>query len=107
MRIPLDYYQVLGVPIQATPEQIEQAFQDRLLQLPTHQHSPATVATRRELIEQAYAVLREPEQRHAYDRHCRTVDPDDLIAQLDSDATAPHLENLVIQQIFRGAPSPL
>ncbi|AXY68492.1 DUF4101 domain-containing protein [Thermosynechococcus sichuanensis E542] len=101
MRIPLDYYQVLGVPIQATPEQIEQAFQDRLLQLPTHQHSPTTVATRRELIEQAYAVLREPEQRHAYDRHCRTVDPDDLIAQLDSDATAPHLE--ISDQQFSGA----
>ncbi|MFN4279622.1 IMS domain-containing protein [Thermosynechococcus sp.] len=101
MRIPLDYYQVLGVPIQATPEQIEQAFQDRLLQLPTCQHSPATIATRRELIEQAYAVLREPEQRHAYDRHCRTVDPDDLIAQLDSEATAPQLE--ISDQQFSGA----
>ncbi len=101
MRIPLDYYQVLGVPIQATPEQIEQAFQDRLLQLPTHQHSPTTVATRRELIEQAYAVLREPEQRHAYDRHCRAADPDDLIAQLDPDATAPHLE--ISDQQFSGA----
>ncbi|MDR7920799.1 IMS domain-containing protein [Thermosynechococcus sp. HY213] len=101
MRIPLDYYQVLGVPIQATPEQIEQAFQDRLLQLPTHQHSPTTVATRRELIEQAYAVLREPEQRHAYDRHCCAVDPNDLIAQLDPDATAPHLE--ISDQQFSGA----
>lgn len=101
MRIPLDYYQVLGVPIQATPEQIEQAFQDRLLQLPTCQHSPATIATRRELIEQAYAVLREPEQRHAYDRHCRTVDPNDLIAQLDSEATAPQLE--ISDQQFSGA----
>ncbi|MFN4195064.1 MAG: IMS domain-containing protein [Thermosynechococcus sp.] len=101
MRIPLDYYQVLGVPIQATPEQIEQAFQDRLLQLPTHQHSPVTVATRRELIEQAYAVLREPEQRQAYDRHCRTADPDDLIAQLNPDATAPHLE--ISDQQFSGA----
>lgn len=101
MRIPLDYYQVLGVPIQATPEQIEQAFQDRLLQLPTHQHSPATVATRRELIEQAYAVLREPEQRHAYDRHCRVIDSDDLIAQLEADATAPQLE--ISDQQFSGA----
>ncbi|BCX12032.1 MAG: cell division protein Ftn2 [Thermosynechococcus sp.] len=101
MRIPLDYYQVLGVPIQATPEQIEQAFQDRLLQLPTYQHSPTTVATRRELIEQAYAVLREPEQRHAYDRHCRAVDPDDLIAQLNPDATAPHIE--ISDEQFSGA----
>ncbi|BAY52126.1 cell division protein Ftn2 homolog [Thermostichus vulcanus NIES-2134] len=101
VRIPLDYYQVLGVPIQATPEQIEQAFRDRLLQLPTHQHSPTTVATRRELIEQAYAVLREPEQRDAYDRHCRTVDPDDLIAQLDPDATTPHIE--ISDEQFSGA----
>ncbi|WP_298617687.1 IMS domain-containing protein [uncultured Thermosynechococcus sp.] len=101
MRIPLDYYQVLGVPIQATPEQIEQAFQERLLQLPSHQHSPATVAARRELIEQAYAVLREPEQRHTYDRHCRVIDSDDLIAQLEADATAPQLE--IRDQQFSGA----
>lgn len=101
VRIPLDYYQVLGVPIQATPEQIEQAFQDRLLQLPTQQHSPTTVATRRELIEQAYAVLREPEQRHAYDRHCRAVDAEDLIVQLDPDATAPYIE--ISDEQFSGA----
>ncbi len=92
MRIPLDYYQVLGVPIQATPEQIDQAFQERLLQLPSHQHSPTTVATRRELIEQAYQVLREPDQRHAYDRRYRSLDTDDLIAQLDPQPKVPDLE---------------
>lgn len=100
VRIPLDYYQVLGVPIQATPEQIDQAFQDRLLQLPSHYHSPATMASRRELIEQAYQVLREPDQRHAYDRRCR-ADTDDLIAQLDPYLGVPELE--ITDQQLSGA----
>ncbi|XFA72278.1 IMS domain-containing protein [Thermosynechococcaceae cyanobacterium Okahandja] len=101
VRIPLDYYQVLGVPIQATPEQIDQAFQERLMQLPSHQHSPATVATRRELIEQAYQVLRQPDQRHDYDRRCRSLDTDDLIAQLDPQPTIPDLE--ITDQQLSGA----
>ncbi|WP_227517506.1 IMS domain-containing protein [Parathermosynechococcus lividus] len=101
VRIPLDYYQVLGVPMQATPEQIDQAFQDRLLQLPSHHHSPTTVATRRELIEHAYQVLREPDQRHAYDRRCRSLDTDDLIAQLDPQPVVPDLE--ITEQQLSGA----
>ncbi|MDG2990019.1 IMS domain-containing protein [Candidatus Synechococcus calcipolaris G9] len=71
MRVPLDCYRILGVPIQATPEQIEAAYGDRLQQSPSPQHSPTTLTTRHELIDQAYAILSEPEQRQAYDRTCQ------------------------------------
>ena len=32
MRIPLDYYRILGVPIQAIDTQLSQAYHDRALQ---------------------------------------------------------------------------
>ncbi len=68
MRIPLDLYQILGVPIQATPEQIQQAFADRQQQLPRQQFSKSAINSRNQLLEQAYTVLADEEQRAAYDR---------------------------------------
>jgi hypothetical protein len=67
VRIPLDLYKVSGVPIQATPEQIHQAFTDRLQQQPSHQHSEIAIAGRKRLLEAAHNVLSDPEQRRAYD----------------------------------------
>lgn len=69
MRIPLDFYRILGVPIQATPEQIEQAYQDRLQQLPRHEYSNAAISARKQLLAEAYAVFSDPEQRQAYDEN--------------------------------------
>jgi curved DNA-binding protein CbpA len=68
VRIPLDFYRILGVPIQATPEQIQQAYSDRLQQLPHYQHSSAAISARKQLLEEAYTVLSEPEQRQEYDQ---------------------------------------
>ncbi|MBW4420442.1 MAG: DUF4101 domain-containing protein [Myxacorys californica WJT36-NPBG1] len=67
MRIPLDYYRILGLPNQATSEQLRQAHRDRTLQLPRREYSEAAIATRKSLLDQAYAVLSNPEQRQDYD----------------------------------------
>ncbi|MEB3342917.1 IMS domain-containing protein [Okeania sp.] len=67
MRIPLDYYRILGLPIQATAEQLQQAHKDRTQQFPRREYSEATIVARKQLIDEAYAVLSDPEQRQTYD----------------------------------------
>ncbi|OIP72034.1 MAG: molecular chaperone DnaJ [Oscillatoriales cyanobacterium CG2_30_40_61] len=67
MRIPLDYYRILGLPIQATPEQLKQAHRDRTLQLPRREYSDLAIAARKQLIDEAYAILSDADQRNAYD----------------------------------------
>lgn len=67
MRIPLDYYRILGLPIQATAEQRSQAYRDRTLQLPRREYSEAAIKSRKQLLDEAYAVLSDPEQCAAYD----------------------------------------
>lgn len=67
MRIPLDYYRILGLPIQATAEQLRQAHRDRTLQLPRREYSDAAIAARKQLLDQAYAVLASADQRQSYD----------------------------------------
>ena len=67
MRIPLDYYRILGLPIQATAEQLSQAYRDRTLQLPRREYSEAAISSRKQLLDEAYAVLCDSEQRSAYD----------------------------------------
>jgi len=65
--IPLDYYRILGLPIQATTEQLKHAHRDRTLQLPRREYSEVAIAARRELIDEAFTVLTDPAQRQAYD----------------------------------------
>ncbi|WP_448596916.1 IMS domain-containing protein [Thermoleptolyngbya sp.] len=67
MRIPLDYYRILGLPIQATADQLQQAHRDRTQQLPRREYSEAAIASRKQLLDEAYAALSNPEQRRAYD----------------------------------------
>lgn len=67
MRIPLDYYRILGVPIQASAEQLQQAYGDRVLQLPRREYSEMAIAARKQLIDEAYSILRDPDERRAYD----------------------------------------
>ncbi|MGV0024679.1 IMS domain-containing protein [Phormidesmis priestleyi] len=78
MRIPLDYYRILGLPIQATAEQLKQAHRDRTLQLPRREYSEGAIATRRQLIDEAYAILSSPEKRRDYDEGflAKTYEPD-------------------------------
>ncbi|MEB3355522.1 MAG: IMS domain-containing protein [Synechococcales bacterium] len=67
MQIPLDYYRILGLPIQATDEQLRHAHRDRTLQLPRREYSEVAIAVRRQLIDEAYEILSDSTQRQAYD----------------------------------------
>lgn len=67
MRIPLDYYRILGLPIQATVDQLQQAHRDRALQLPRREYSEAAISARKQLLDEAYSILSDFEQRQAYD----------------------------------------
>ena len=64
---PLDYYQVLGVPRTATLDEIRAAFRERAKVFhPDHGGTRASDAAFKKIAE-AYAVLRDPQQRAAYD----------------------------------------
>ncbi|MBF2034312.1 MAG: DUF4101 domain-containing protein [Leptolyngbyaceae cyanobacterium T60_A2020_046] len=67
MRIPLDYYRILGLPIQATVEQLKQAHRDRTLQLPRREYSAIAIESRKSLLDEAYALLSDEDQRRNYD----------------------------------------
>jgi curved DNA-binding protein CbpA len=66
VRIPLDYYQILAVTERNLPE-LEQAYQDRLLQLPRKGYSDAAIESRKQLITLAHQVLSDPQQREQYE----------------------------------------
>ena len=61
--VPLDYYRILGLPIQATAEQLQQAHRDRSRQFPRREYSDIAIDSRKQLIDEAYAVLSDPEER--------------------------------------------
>ena len=67
MLIPLDYYRILGLPIQATAEQLQQAHRDRTLQLPRREYSEVAIIARKQLLDEACAVLSDSDGRKAYD----------------------------------------
>ncbi|MEO0869399.1 MAG: IMS domain-containing protein, partial [Cyanobacteria bacterium J06642_11] len=67
MQIPLDYYRILGLPMQATAEQLEQAHRDRTLQLPRREYSEVAIQSRKQLIDSAYGALQDSSQRRDYD----------------------------------------
>jgi curved DNA-binding protein CbpA len=67
VRIPLDYYRILGTPIQADGQQLSQAYHDRALQLPRREYSDLAINTRKQLLDEAYAVLANEEERSQYD----------------------------------------
>ncbi|MEH2000033.1 MAG: IMS domain-containing protein [Nostoc sp.] len=82
MRIPLDYYRILGLPLAASDEQLRQAYSDRIVQLPRREYSQAAISSRKQLIEEAYVVLSDPKQRSTYDHLylAHAYDPDNLAA---------------------------
>jgi curved DNA-binding protein CbpA len=78
VRIPLDYYRILGLPLAASDEQLRQAYGDRVVQLPRREYSATAISARKELIEKAYEVLSDPIQRSSYNQlylaHAYTAD---------------------------------
>ena len=67
MRIPLDYYRILGLPLAATEEQLRQAYSDRIVQLPRREYSTTAISSRKDLISEAYMVLLDAKKRKSYD----------------------------------------
>ncbi|MGD1921351.1 MAG: IMS domain-containing protein [Pleurocapsa sp.] len=67
MRIPLDYYRILSVPIKATDQQLEQAYSDRLLQQPRREFNEYAIEARQALIKKAYQILSDSQTRVEYD----------------------------------------
>jgi hypothetical protein len=88
--IPLDYYRILGLPIQATAEQVEQAHRDRVRQMPRREYSEIAIRQRKQLIDAAFSILSDAEGRARYDASflAKTYDLESLTA-----AAAPHSEN--------------
>jgi len=81
VRIPLDYYRILGVPPQASLEQLAQAYQDRSKQLPRKEHSTKAILARRQLLEQAYHILKDPLAKVEYDQEFLSLfNPEDPIS---------------------------
>ncbi len=62
MRIPLDYYQILAIT-ESNLSELEQAYRDRLLQLPRQGYSEAAIESRKQLITVAYEVLSDARHR--------------------------------------------
>ncbi|MDJ0674858.1 MAG: IMS domain-containing protein [Calothrix sp. MO_167.B42] len=81
MQIPLDYYRILGLPLAASDEQLRQAYNDRMVQLPRREYSQAAIGSRKSLIEKAYMILSDPKERKAYEQLylAHTYDPNDSV----------------------------
>lgn len=60
MQIALDFYRILGLPPQASLEQIHHAYRDRSLSLPRREYSDIAIAARRRIIDKAYEILSDP-----------------------------------------------
>ena len=75
MRVPLDYYRILGLPPNffqpMSAEQLQQAYRDRTAQLPQREYSLTAIDIRNRLISLAYQVLSDPQQRQRYDAEYR------------------------------------
>ena len=68
MRITLDYYRILSVPIKADLAQIKRAYEDRLQQQARREYSAYAIAARKQILKQAYSVLSNPETKAEYDQ---------------------------------------
>ncbi|MEO0771303.1 MAG: DnaJ domain-containing protein, partial [Cyanobacteria bacterium J06649_4] len=95
VRIPLDYYRILGLPTQATAEQLQQSHRDRTLQVPRREYSELAIDARRQLLDKAYEVLGNSARRAEYDQEFLTASKragEAAKDALDPDANVPTIE---------------
>ncbi|MBF2057724.1 MAG: DUF4101 domain-containing protein [Cyanobacterium sp. T60_A2020_053] len=67
MQIPLDYYRILGIPLQAESDLIVSAYEDRITQIPHGEYSEYGIKSRQNLITHAYNILKNEKSRQDYD----------------------------------------
>jgi hypothetical protein len=89
VRIPLDYYRILGLPLAASEDQLRQAYSDRVVQLPRREYSAAAISARKQLIEEAYLVLSDPRKRMTYDQLylAHAYAPDSTVATISRESS--------------------
>jgi hypothetical protein len=114
VRIPLDYYRILGLPLAANEEQLRQAYSDRIVQLPRREYSTTSISSRKKLIEEAYMVLLNTDERKAYDqlylahvytpnKNADTVSQENLVDPNPKDQEAQSLSIEITPERFVGS----
>ena len=63
-----DYYEILGVPREASPEQIKKAYRQLAMKLHPDVATEADAGERFKKVAEAYEVLGDPKKRDLYDR---------------------------------------
>ena len=63
-----DYYEVLGVPRDASPEDLNKAFRQQALKFHPDRNKEPDASEKFKEVNAAYQVLSDPERRAAYDR---------------------------------------
>ena len=63
-----DYYELLGVPRAATPEDLKRAYRRKARELHPDTNPDSTAAEKFKQVARAYQVLSDPDQRARYDR---------------------------------------
>ncbi|MEO0803107.1 MAG: IMS domain-containing protein [Cyanobacteria bacterium J06642_2] len=82
MRVALDFYRILMVPLQSEAGGLESAYRERLAQELWRGFSTQALTSRRQLLDESYTVLSDPAQRAEYDTHLKAVNPSlDLLPQ--------------------------
>uniref|UniRef100_A0A7C2BY49 Molecular chaperone DnaJ n=1 Tax=Thermus islandicus TaxID=540988 RepID=A0A7C2BY49_9DEIN len=75
MAAPKDYYAILGVPRNATPEEIKRAYKRLARQYHPDVNKSPEAEERFKEINEAYAVLSDPEKRRLYDAYGTATPP--------------------------------